>query len=92
MKGAIWILGGVSAGIGFLFLIGAFGDTGFGLLSPLSNTVVPASTAYSQFGYDASMDVGITKNGIFALSFLLVGLALLVRANASAWQDTDYEY
>ena len=92
MKGAIWILGGVCAGIGLLFMIGAFGDTGFGLFSQDTNSIQPASTSFSQHGYDASMDLQLTKNGMFAITFILIGLALMIRANATAWLETDHEY
>ena len=46
-----------------LFLIGAFGDTGFGLLVENAG-IQPASVAYSHFGYDASLDVQLTSNGV----------------------------
>lgn len=87
-----WILGGISVGLGFLFLIGGFGDTGLGLLNSDTNTIEQASTSYERYGYDASMDVSITGNGYFALLFLAVGLLLLVSANANAWKQSGGEY
>ena len=65
----------------------AFGDTGFGLMT--DNVQQQASTSYSKFGYDASLDVSLTSNGITALSCLLIGLVSLVAANAGAWKDTE---
>ena len=82
-----WIVGGILIGTGFLFLIGAFGDTGFGLL--MDNTQQHASTSYSKYGYDASLDVTITSNGMTAIGCLLLGLITLVGANAGAWKDTQ---
>ena len=90
MKSVPWIVGGICIGLGLLFLIGAFGDTGFGLLR--DGVIQPASTSYSAHGYDASMDLEITTNGITALVLLATGLILMIRANATAWLDTDHEY
>ena len=90
MKSLPWIVGGICVGLGLLFLIGAFGDTGFGLVS--DGVVQPASTSYSAHGYDASMDLQLTSNGLTALILLGVGLVLMIRANATAWLDTDNEY
>lgn len=83
----LWIFGGLIIGVGFLFLIGAFGDTGFGLMT--DNVQQQASTTYSKFGYDASLDVSLTSNGITAISCLLIGLVSLIAANAGAWKDTE---
>jgi hypothetical protein len=91
MKSARWIFGGVSVGLGLLLLIGAFGDTGFGLLDA-EGKQQPAALTFQNFGYDASMDVSMTSNGMFALVFLALGLFLLISANANAWQDTGGEY
>ena len=85
-----WIVGGLLIGTGFLFLIGAFGDTGFGLI--MDNVQQQASISYSTYGYDASLDVAITNNGITAIFLLFSGLILLVGANARAYKDTDGIY
>ena len=87
MKSGVWIVGGLLVGTGFLFLIGAFGDTGFGLI--MDNVQQHASTSYSKYGYDASLDVDITSNGITAVFLLFSGLVCLVAANAGAWNDTE---
>ena len=91
MKAAIWIVGGICLGTAMLFLIGAFGDTGFGLLVENAG-IQPASTAYSHFGYDASLDVQLTSNGVTGLTLLLIGLSCLVSVNATAWKETNNEY
>ena len=92
MKSLPWIVGGICIGLGLLFLIGAFGDTGFGLFSNDVEFAQPAATSYSAHGYDASMDLQITSNGITALVLMATGLILMIRANATAWLDTDHEY
>jgi hypothetical protein len=90
MKAGVWIVGGICLGTAMLFLIGAFGDTGFGLL--VGDSVKPASIAYSHFGYDASLDVQLTSNGVTGLTLLFIGLACLVSVNSGAWKETNNEY
>ena len=92
MQSARWILGGVLAGLGFLFLIGAFGDTGLGLFNTDTQAVEQASISYFRYGYDASMDLTLTGNGIFAFLFLIVGLLVLISANRNAWKQSGGEY
>ena len=87
MKVAIWIVGGISLGLAMLFLIGAFGDTGFGLM--VDGAVLPAAVSYSKFGYDASLDIGLTTNGVTGLVLLAVGLACMISQNLGAWRHTD---
>ena len=87
MKVAIWIVGGVCLGLAMLFLIGAFGDTGFGLV--VGDAVLPAAVSYSKFGYDASLDIGLTKNGVTGLILLAVGLGCMISQNLGAWRHTD---
>ena len=91
MKSALWLLGGLSAGLGFLFLIGGFGDGAFGLLNE-QGAAVPAALSFKDFGYDASMDLKLTSNGMAAFFFLFAGLGMMVTANANAWVDTGGEY
>ena len=91
MKSALWILGGLCAGTGFLFLIGAFGDGAFGLIGSQGDAV-PAAVAYSSFGYDASMDLQLTTNGMMAFLLLFSGLGMMIKANATAWIDSGGEY
>ena len=83
----VWLIGGLLVGTGFLFLIGAFGDTGFGLV--IDNMQQQASVSYSKYGYDASLDIGITANGIMSIFLLVSGSVCLVSANAGAWRDTE---
>ena len=83
----VWIIGGLLIGTGFLFLIGAFGDTGFALI--MGDSQQHAATSYSKYGYDASLDVRLTTNGMLALALLFSGLACLVSVNAGAWKDTN---
>ena len=68
-------------------MIGAFGDTGFGLV--LDGVQQQASETYKHYGYDASMQVGLTSNGWASLVCIILGAAALVGANATAWEDTD---
>ena len=90
MKAGIWIVGGLCAGFGVLFLIGAFGPTGFGLMS--DGQILPAASTYKNFGYDASLDITMTSSGAIGIPLVLAGLVLMVYANANAWKDTNHEY
>lgn len=92
MKSIRWISGGIFIGLGFLFLLGGFGDTGLGLFNTDTNAIEQASTSYERYGYDASMDVTLTGNGKFAFLCLAVGLLLLISANANAWKESGGEY
>ena len=56
-----WLIGGVLVAVGLLFMIGAFGDTGLSLV--LDGVQQQASETYKHYGYDASMQVGLTSNG-----------------------------
>ena len=56
----VWIIGGLLIGTGFLFLIGAFGDTGFGLI--MGDSQQHAATSYSKYGYDASLILCVREN------------------------------
>ena len=88
MKSAwFWLAGGVLIGIAIMFMLGAFGDTGFGLMT--DGVQVPAASNYAQFCYDASLDVSLTTNGKLSILFLFLGLGCLVGANATAWRDTE---
>ena len=90
MKPGIWISGGLCVGLGVLFLIGAFGPTGFGL--PSGDSIITAAEGYKYFGYDASLDVKLTTMGKIGIPLVLTGLVLMVFANATAWKDTNHEY
>ena len=82
-----WLVGGILVAVGLLFMIGAFGDTGLGLV--LDGAQQQASETYWKYGYDASLDIGVTTNGWIALTCIFLGAATLVGANATAWEDTD---
>ena len=90
MKAGIWIVGGLCLGFGVLMMIGAFGATGLGLGS--GDNIVPAALSYKSYGYDASLDVGLTSSGKVGIPLMIIGIALLVFANNSAWKDTNNEY
>ena len=90
MKAGIWIAGGISLGFGILFMMGAFGPTGFGLGG--EDNIVPAALSFKSYGYDASLDLGLTSSGKFGIPLILVGIVLMVYANAGAWKDTNNEY
>jgi hypothetical protein len=82
-----WLVGGILVAVGLLFMIGAFGDTGFGLV--LDGAQQQASETYSKYGYDASLQVQLTSNGWISLMCIFLGAASLVGANATAWEDTE---
>jgi hypothetical protein len=90
MQTILWLGGGISVGTAMLFLIGGFGDPGFGLVA--DGIVQPAATAFSRFGYDASLNLHITSNGIVGGILLATGICMMVIANAGAWKDTGGEY
>lgn len=90
MKAGIWIAGGICIGFGALFMMGAFGPTGFGLGS--GDEIVPAALSYKSYGYDASLDLRPTSSGMFGIPLILIGIVLMVYANAGAWKDTNNEY
>ena len=90
MKAGLWIVGGICAGVGILLLIGGFGDSGFGLVT--DGSMQPAAVTFHRFGYDASLDVALSSNGKMGIPLILVGLVLMVYANATAWKDTNNEY
>lgn len=82
-----WLVGGILVAVGLLFMIGAFGDTGFGLV--LDGVQQQASETYSKYGYDASLQVQLTSNGWISLICIFLGAAAMVGANATAWEDTE---
>ena len=86
----LWIAGGISVGTALLFLIGGFGDPGFGLVA--DGVVQPAALAFSRFGYDASLNLHISNNGIVGVILLIAGASMMITANAGAWRDTGGEY
>ena len=90
MKAGIWIVGGFCVGFGVLFMLGAFGPTGFGLGE--GDDVLPAAISYKTYGYDASLDLRPTSAGIYGIPLILIGIVLMVYANAIAWKDTNNEY
>lgn len=83
----IWIIGGLFVGTGLLLLIGADESTGFGFMQ--DGVQKHMAEAYSQYGYDASLQVQLTSNGIMSLFCIIIGMMMLVGANATAWQDTE---
>ena len=79
MKSApLWLIGGICAGVGILLAA----NGGFGMEAG------PTSTIYSQLGYDGLDNLQITNKGFAALGSFVVGVALLVTANAGAWRQT----
>jgi len=90
MKTGIWIVGGLCLGFGAVMMIGGFGPTGIGLGA--GEDILPAAISYKSYGYDASLDVGLTSSGKVGLPLIVIGIALLVFANNSAWKDTNNEY
>ena len=88
---SLWIVGGICVGFGILLMIGGFGDTGFGLTGP-TGSIDPAAVSFKSFGYDASMDVGLSSTGKMGLPLIFIGIALMVYKNATAWKDTNGEY
>jgi hypothetical protein len=78
MRTAFWIAGGVSAGVGVL-------------LTALHGFTFPGgdiATQVSRLGSDALPEVSITPIGYLAITMIIVGAILMIKANATAWKQT----
>lgn len=79
MRTVMLAVGGICAGAGVL--TGVLG--GFGLPNGK-----PTAIQYSQVGYDALDNLTILPAGYVAIGLVVVGIALLVAANSTAYKET----
>ena len=78
MRTIFWLTGGACSGLGIL-------------LAALYGFNLPGgdiATQYSQLGADALPALGITSVGYGAIVLFLVGMGLMIKANATAWKQT----
>ena len=78
MRTIFWLAGGTSTGLGILIAA----NYGFG---------VPGgdiATQISQVGWDGLPVIGITSAGYGAIALILIGAAMMIKANATAWKQT----
>ena len=85
-----WIGGGLCAGLGMMFMLGAFGATGFGLM--IGDVVEPAALSFASFGYDASSDVSLTGNGKAGIGLLITGIALMIGGGWGVYDEMDHSH
>ncbi|MFT4978612.1 MAG: hypothetical protein ACI8S6_004522 [Myxococcota bacterium] len=94
MKAALWVIGGLCIGTGFLLAlpsydrIGGGRGGGFGV-SAGGEYAGGASQVFATTGYDTVADIAIFSQGWMAIIVALTGMALLVYANANAWKETN---
>jgi len=78
MRTAFWIAGGVSTGVGVL-------------LAALHGFTFPGgeiATQVSQLGADALPEVSIRPLGYVAITMIIGGAWMMIKANATAWKQT----
>ena len=78
MRTIFWLTGGACSGLGIL-------------LAALYGFNLPGgdiATQYSQLGADALPALGITSTGYGAIALFIVGAALMIKANSTAWKQT----
>lgn len=89
MKAALWIIGGLCIGSGFLMMLpNRTSSGGIGVANPDGTYAGEASQVYYATGYDTIADVAMFGQGWLAILLALTGMALLVFANATAWRET----
>jgi hypothetical protein len=78
MRAVLWLVGGVSAGLGVL----TAANWGFGIPGG------DIATQVSKLGFDGLPELQVFPLGWAALAMFGFGVALLVLANRTAWKDT----
>jgi hypothetical protein len=74
----MWIAGGLSVAVGMISIVG------YGFDQPGG----PVATNFSVYGYDALPHLTIAPAGYTGILMVLVGIALMARANSTAWKQT----
>ena len=74
----MWIAGGLSVALGMISIVG------YGFDQPGG----PVATNFSTYGYDALPNLTIAPAGYTGILMVLVGIGLMVSANATAWKQT----
>ena len=89
MKAALWVIGGLCIGGGFLLMLPSQTSSGgIGVAAADGSYLGPAAQVYPATGYDTVADIMLFGQGWMALLLGLTGVALLVFANATAWRET----
>ena len=95
MRIGLWIGGGLCVGAGIVTALGRFGEAaGFGLTqeqsecAPGERWCTSASQVYESVGYDAMADIQVFGSGWVAIFLALIGLVMMVTANATAYKET----
>jgi hypothetical protein len=78
MRTIFWLVGGTCTGLGILLAA----NYGFNLPGG------DVATQVSQLGADGHPFLGITWTGYGAITLFLVGMGLMIKANATAWKQT----
>ena len=78
MRTIFWLGGGISAGMGILTL------TVYGFDQPGGEV----SASFSSLGYDALPTLTIPGAGYVAITMIIVGAWMMIKANATAWKQT----
>jgi len=79
MRTIFWLAGGACAGLGVLLA------AVYGFNMPGGDV----ATQFSQLGADGLPAVGITNTGMGAIVLVIIGACLMIKANATAWKQTD---
>lgn len=79
---ALFIIGGLCTGTGILNLWWSFGYAD----APLTDNV---SMHLDKIGNTALDNIGLLETADFSIPLVIVGVACLVIANATAWKETD---
>lgn len=94
MKAGLWVIGGLCIGTGFLLALPAYdrigGGRGGGIgISNGGEYAGGASQIFHTTGYDSVRDIAVFGQGWMAIVIGLIGMGLLVYANANAWKETN---
>jgi len=94
MKAALWVIGGLCIGTGFLLALPAYDGVGGGRagafgVSNGGDYAGGTSSVFHTTGYDTLSDIAVFGQGWMAAIIILTGMALMVYANANAWKETN---
>jgi hypothetical protein len=79
------IVGGICTGTGLLNLYYSFG---WAQGQSSSNARVPMNTDLSALGFSGLDNISLLSSSTLAIPLLIVGVAMMVMANSTAWRQT----